>query len=46
MRNGTSRCWLTLGAEFDVDLVEMGFDFPTVEDFSDRNEEIDLDELD
>jgi ParB-like chromosome segregation protein Spo0J len=35
-----------LGAEFDVDLVEMGFEAPIEEDFSDKNEEIDLDELD
>ena len=35
-----------LDAEFDVGLEEMGFEAPIEEDFSDKNEEIDLDELD
>jgi hypothetical protein len=37
-----------LSAEFDISLDEMGFDMPQIEDedFSDKNEEIDMDNLD
>ena len=35
-----------LSAEFEIDLDEMGFEVPDTEDFSDKNEEIDMDNLD
>jgi hypothetical protein len=35
-----------LGAEFEIDLSEMGFSIPDEEDFSDKNQEIDMDNLD
>ena len=35
-----------MSIEFEVDLGDMGFEFPGDEDFSDKNEEINLDDLD
>ena len=35
-----------LGVEFEIDLSEMGFSIPDEEDFSDKNQEIDMDNLD